>query len=673
MQTALRKIGLLFLAAAFLAACSEDSAVAPVPAGISSVHTIRAGFAPEDPDTRSRLEFSESAAQVLWTAGDQFKMVKMSASGHSTAIYTTQDDGVATAVFTSDKTLSGDDFTSAYPASFYRGVGRRGETGCSFITPVPSEQEAVPGGLKEGLNLAAAWSDSPDADLCFHNLLSIVRFRVDGACVSSLASVTFDAGTLVAGEATAYFEDGVPHLDFSVKWSNPTVERSTSVTLSGDFTEGQDYCIALVPADLPYGFNMIFRDAEGHVLPKHTAKALTLRRGRIVDFGTIHLGDTWEPEEKEEVIEYIHQTKGSKKNVIAILADGFREEELSQFEILAKGAFDYLFGVEPFKSYKEYFTAYYCRVPSNESGAGVIDKDGNILTPVDNYFGSRWPEETYGNMTADAATVQEYLKTHIPEVVSKELSYKDVPTMLMINDNRYGGICHVYGSGWSYSQVPYQYDGREIRWSFPKYQAVNPRDDSEGYRETTDAERDEMGRNIGDWRNTMLHEFGGHGYGRLTDEYWNTSFNQPGAISGHAYSVPYALNVAGVYEEIPWQEDLLDRLDDLTARNPDYARIGIWHGGQNSLYYRWRSEKTSCMIDNRPYFSTWQRIRIVRRILEKAGETFDMDDFLAKDVTTDPVRPVGNESPETLKKARSRALLVPEMPMLPPPVLHEEE
>ena len=50
-----------------------------------------------------------------------------------------------------------------------------------------------------------------------------------------------------------------------------------------------------------------------------------------------------------------------------------------------------------------------------------------------------------------------------------------------------------------------------------------------------------------------------------------------------------------------------------------------------------------------------------------------MDDFLAKDVTTDPVRPVGNESPETLKKARSRALLVPEMPMLPPPVLHEEE
>ena len=85
------------------------------------------------------------------------------------------------------------------------------------------------------------------------------------------------------------------------------------------------------------------------------------------------------------------------------------------------------------------------------------------------------------------------------------------------------------------------------------------------------------------------------------------------------------------------------------------------------------------MIDNRPYYSTWQRILIVRRIMTKAGETFDMDDFIAKDVTVDPIRPVVpasasvEERSRILLKARSQALLVPEMPMLPPPVIHLEE
>ena len=213
-----------------------------------------------------------------------------------------------------------------------------------------------------------------------------------------------------------------------------------------------------------------------------------------------------------------------------------------------------------------------------------------------------------------------------------------------------------------------------MRWSFPKYQAVNPMDDSEGYRETTNAERDKMGRNVGDWRNTFLHEFGGHGYGRLTDEYWNTSSESgPGAVNGHAWSVPYSLNVSGFYDSAPWKEDLLDRRDEWVQINPDYERIGRFQGGKTSMYYRWRSEMTSCMIDNRPYFNLWSRILIVRRIMQKVGMTFDMDDFISKDVTTDPIRPTADTTPEEIQRRAARALMVPEMPMLPPPVFHEDE
>ena len=663
----------LWVTLLLLAACSKHE-LGTAPAPSPTVHTLQAGITADGPETRSRFSLDETEARVLWTRGDSFKMIRMNESNYSSATYSTEDDGVESATFTTNKTLSGSDLTSGYPANVVR-VGRRGEMGCYLIMPVPSEQTAVPGGIEEGLNRAAAWSSSQEADLHFYNLLSFVRFRVDGSCVSTLASVTFDAGTTVAGDATSWFENGVPYIDFSKKWSTVTFPRSTSITLAGPFVEGQDYLMAMVPATLSSGFNMVFKDEEGHALLKHSGKALTLNRGRIVDFGTIHLGDDWEPE-TPDIIEYVHQEKGRKKNVIAVLADGFTESEQDKFEMLAKSGIDYLFSVEPYKSYKEYFTAYICRVVSNESGGGVTDGSGNVVTPVDNYFGSRWGSDSYSDMTANANTVKDFLKTHIPEIISGELSYTDVPTLLLINDTRYGGICHIYQGGWAYCQVPYQYEGGDIRWGFPKYQAVNVRDDSEGYRETTDAERDALGRHVGDWRNTLLHEYGGHGYGRLTDEYWSgttSKYSEPGDVGGHSYDDPYGVNVSGHYDDVPWQADLLDNLDLLLARNEDYARIGIWHGGQTSIYYRWRSEKVSCMIDNRPYFSTWQRMLIVRRILAKAGETFDMDAFLEKDVTFDPIRPVEGESAAVRRQKAARAMMAPEMPMLPPPVVHAED
>ena len=639
-----------------------------------AVHTIRAGFAETDPDTRSRLEFGESAARVLWSRGDAFKMYRMSDAGYSQTTYTTTDDGVECATFTASSSLKSDDsYTCIYPAAAYS-VYRSADQDVKLRIPVPPTQEAVPGGLAEGLNLAAAWTSDKDADLSFSNLLSVVRFRLSGD-VSNLESVTFEAGKNVAGDATLFFQGGDLHFGFLNSYSAVTYPRSTSVTLTGPFTAGQDYCMALVPATLD-GFKMFFRDTQGHVLTKTSTKSLTLGRSRTVDFGTIDLGGSWE----DVPVQYLKQTKGRKKNVVAVLADGFRAEELDLFESLAKDAVDYMFSVEPYKTYQEYFTVYLCRVASNESGAGITDESGKILTPVDNYFGSRWPEKSYSNMTADEQTVKSYLSSHIPEIVSGELAQKDVPAVLLINDNRYGGVCHVYGTGWSYAQVPYQYAGQTIRWSFPSVQAVNVQDDSQGSRSTTNEEKDEMGRMVGDWRNTFLHEFGGHGYGRLADEYWSskTVYTAPGAIASHTWTVSYALNVSGYYGRVPWKADLLDHLDEWTARNPDYGRIGIWHGGHTSLYYRWRSEKTSCMIDNRPYYSAWQRILIVRKIMEKTGETFDMDEFIAKDVTVDPIRPVvpATASPEErsqiLMRARSQALLVPEMPMLPPPVLEDE-
>ena len=190
------------------------------------------------------------------------------------------------------------------------------------------------------------------------------------------------------------------------------------------------------------------------------------------------------------------------------------------------------------------------------------------------------------------------------------------------------------------------------------------------YRTTTQSDYDELGRNVGDWRNTLVHEFGGHCFGRLGDEYWSSgSLNYNGnAISSQSWPVPFSLNLASDPSAAPWKSDLLDNLEALTALDAHYGRIGVFQGGGGYLYGRWRNEKISCMIDNRFYFSAWQRYLISRRIFELSGDlaSFSFDYWLANDVTTDPVRDVsGSGVPGGGDSFRT----ITPVPPLPPPVL----
>jgi hypothetical protein len=306
--------------------------------------------------------------------------------------------------------------------------------------------------------------------------------------------------------------------------------------------------------------------------------------------------------------------------------------------VRAKSGIDYLFNTEPFKSYKEYFTVYLFRAVSNESGASISDGSGNIVTAKDTRFGAYWGEDSYDDMRADTAKIRGFLRENCPEILAGELRDRDVPALLLVNDERYGGRCISNVNGWGYCLVPFQKNGLPISWGFPNDQAVNPRDDSEGSRKTTAAERDAFGRHTGDWRNTLLHEFGGHAFARFTDEFWSGISYAYNPIASHTWAVPYALNVASDYNAVQWQEPLLDRKDALVSQDAHYERIGIFRGGDRYMFNRWRSEMVSSMVDYRAYFSAWQRILIVQRIMDKVGGTFSLDDFFAADKTNDPMR-----------------------------------
>ena len=74
-------------------------------------------------------------------------------------------------------------------------------------------------------------------------------------------------------------------------------------------------------------------------------------------------------------------------------------------------------------------------------------------------------------------------------------------------------------------------------------------------------------------------------------------------------------------------------------------------------------------MDNRRYFSTWQRLLIVQRILDIAGETFDINHFISKDDPTDPLRDIVSSA--TYGSVTEK--IPPKIkPMLPAPVMHEE-
>jgi hypothetical protein len=72
------------------------------------------------------------------------------------------------------------------------------------------------------------------------------------------------------------------------------------------------------------------------------------------------------------------------------------------------------------------------------------------------------------------------------------------------------------------------------------------------------------------------------------------------------------------------------------------------------------------MIDNRFYFSAWQRMIIAKRILSLSGSAFDAASFWAGDDPTDRLRDAVSGQTQGTPNLPRRVV-----PMLPPPVLHE--
>ena len=636
--------------------------------------TLLAGFGEE---TRTHIEMNPEGtfAATAWTAGDEFKIMGYGGGyGWYGATFATQESGTKVTFRTGQYLPNPAPYFAVYPSPSNFGSSSDGKLLISVN--LPPEQTAIESGFAEGLAIAYTGTPSLTADLHFQSQVSLVRFRLSGNVVSRVEEVRLEGTSSLAGNAIIAVDPASGAGVLTQDRSFTGDVQSSVVTLSGNFEAGKDYYIVLYPGTRD--FMMVFADGEGHSTTKY-ATGFTFPRSRISDFGTIDLGDDFTDGAFDpDPIPYMVATAGAAKPVtIAVIPEGFTAMEMPRYEMLAKSGIDALMNTEPYKSYKNYFNVWILKVASNDSGASITDGNGNIRTFRDCYFESKWGEK-YRDMTANGDKVFQFVTENCPDIVNGIHPVNEVPVLMIINDARYGGICHSYSDGSGYGMAPYTYSGGAITWDFP---AIVPTTDdplptpvtndvlNSYYRLTTNADRNELGHNFGDWRNTLVHEFGGHCFGRLSDEYWPDDYLEynPNPVSGQSWSpVSFGWNVAASPSSVPWQTALMDRREELVARNPNYGRIGVFQGGDTYLYGRWRSEKISCMIDNRYYFSTWQRMLIVQRIMTLSGSTFDEAAFWAKDKTLDPVRDVISS-----QTAGSHPLPVKEVPLLPPPVLHE--
>ena len=294
---------------------------------------------------------------------------------------------------------------------------------------------------------------------------------------------------------------------------------------------------------------------------------------------------------EDEWITLQKATKGNKGGInIVLLGDGFNAKDIASGEYLndIKQEVEYFFGIEPYKTYRDYFNVYTAIPLSTESGVGTVN------TIRYNRFNTTFTGGV--GLKADYDEVFSYA-LGAPTVNKSNLNQ----TLIIIvpNSTDYGGICQMWPDGSAIAFCP------KSTYGYPL-----------------------------DTRGVIQHEAGGHGFGKLGDEYiYHNAFIDACGCNccGHVDEFNGAkslgwydnLELTGKMHSVGWSHLIFDnRYSDI---------VDIYEGGYMHNRGVFRSEPNSCMNNDIPYYSTISRESIVKRIKAYAGETYSFEDFVKND------------------------------------------
>jgi len=284
-------------------------------------------------------------------------------------------------------------------------------------------------------------------------------------------------------------------------------------------------------------------------------------------------------------------TKGNNGGInIVLLGDGFNAKDIASGKYLndIKQEVEYFFGIEPYKTYRDYFNVYTAIPLSTESGVGTVN------TIRYNRFNTTFTGGV--GLKADYDEVFDYA-LGAPTVNKGNLNQTLI--IMVPNSTDYGGICQMWEDGSAIAFCP------QSTYGYPL-----------------------------DTRGVIQHEAGGHGFGKLGDEYiYHNAFIDfcDCTCCGHVFEFNGAkslgwfdnLELTGKMHSVGWSHLIFDdRYSDI---------VDIYEGGYMHNRGVFRSEPNSCMNNDIPYYSTISRESIVKRIKAYAGETYSFEDFVKND------------------------------------------
>ena len=294
---------------------------------------------------------------------------------------------------------------------------------------------------------------------------------------------------------------------------------------------------------------------------------------------------------EDEWITLQKATKGNNGGInIVLLGDGFSAKDIASGKYLTdiKQEVEYFFGIEPYKTYRDYFNVYTAIPLSTESGVGTVN------TIRYNRFNTTFTGGV--GLKADYDEVFDYA-LGAPTVNKGNLNQTLI--IMVPNSTDYGGICQMWEDGSAIAFCP------QSTYGYPL-----------------------------DTRGVIQHEAGGHGFGKLGDEYiYHNAFIDfcDCTCCGHVLEFNGAkslgwydnLELTGKMHSVGWSHLIFDdRYSDI---------VDIYEGGYMHNRGVFRSEPNSCMNNDIPYYSTISRESIVKRIKAYAGETYSFEDFVKND------------------------------------------
>lgn len=258
---------------------------------------------------------------------------------------------------------------------------------------------------------------------------------------------------------------------------------------------------------------------------------------------------------------------------IFIVGEGYNADDIASGKYLEDmtAQMEHLFSIEPYKTYRNYFTVSTAYACSPESGMnGLLHFNGSNQA------------------------VWQYAQSHGTAI-------NDHAAMLVLcNTPAYGCHTDLWENGLSFSWLGKNAD-------------IYPYDQ----------------------RGDVLHHLGGRGFGKLAPEYVNHfTFMKACTCPGCNMTAEYNwarqkgwwqnVSITPKMTELPWYQFIFHE------RYAPY--VDVYEGALNHARSTYRSENQSVMgAAHIYYYNTISRYEIVRRIMEAAGKTFSIEQFEAND------------------------------------------